>query len=149
MKNQKLIITLGVVTALTFIVGCDSKPSTQADAAAKDTAKKTEGVATEVGKAVEGVKPAVEKAVTDAKNTATAAASEASAKANSIIDQAKALVSQSKYTEALSALGNLSGLKLTDEQTKIVTSLKEQIQKAMAAKATTDATGAAGNLLKQ
>jgi hypothetical protein len=144
MKNQKIIITLGVVAALTFIVGCDSKPANEVD----NAAKKTEGVATEVGKAVEGVKPAVEKAVTDAKNTATDAAAEASAKANSIIDQAKALVSQSKYTEALSALGNLSSLKLTDEQTKIVTSLKEQIQKAMAAKATTDATGAAGNLLK-
>lgn len=149
MKNQTTIITLGLAAALVLLAGCDNKPAAQGDTTATDAAKKTEGIATEVGKAVEGVKPAVDKAVTDAKNTATDAAAEASAKASSIIDQAKALVSQSKYTEALSTLGNLSGLKLTAEQEKLVASLKEQIQKAMAAKTGADATGAAGNLLKQ
>ena len=81
----------------------------------------------------------VDKAVTDAKNTATGAAAEASAKASSIIDQAKALVSQSKYTEALSALGNLSGLKLTAEQETALrrlsdergTSLEDRIQRSI------------------
>lgn len=144
MKNQKTIISLGVAAALTFITGCDSSSKSQVDTTTKDAGKATESVATGVGKAVEGAKPAVEKAMTDAKNTATAAASEASAKAGTIIDQAKALVGQNKYTEALSSLQQLSSLKLTPEQEKIVASLKEQIQKAMS----TNGAKAAGSLLK-
>lgn len=149
MKIQKNILTLAAVAALTFVVGCDSKPTTQGDTKPNEATKAAEGIATETGKAVEAAKPAVEKAVTDAKAAATTAASDATAKANTIIDQAKALIGQNKYSDALTSLGSLSGLKLTAEQEKIVAGLKEQIQKAMAAKATTDATGAAGNLLKQ
>ena len=144
MKNQKTIITLVTVIALTFIVGCDSKTNTQVDGVAKDAAAKTEGMAAEVGKAVEGAKPAVEKAVTDAKATATTAATDMSAKATTIIDQAKALVGQNKYSEALTSLGSLSGIKLTAEQEKLVTGLKEQIQKAMSS----DGAKAVGNLIK-
>lgn len=142
MKTQKIILTLGVATALVLIAGCDSKPVNNA---VTDATKKTEGVAAEVGKAVEGVKPAVEQAVTDAKNTATAATAEASAKATSIIDQAKALVGQNKYSEALTSLGGLTGIKLSAEQEKLVTGLKEQITKAMSG----NGAKAAGNLLKQ
>ena len=91
-----------------------------------------------VGSAVEGVKSVADKAV-----------GEASAKFNSVMDQAKQLIGQNKYTEALNSLQQLSGLKLTAEQEKIVSDLKAQIQKLMAAKATTDGASAVGNLLKK
>ena len=145
MKNQKIIITLGVIASLALLAGCDKSNETKANDAAKSISEKANAAGAEVGKAVEGVKPAVEKAVTDAKATADAAASAASAKVTSIIDQAKALVGQSKYSEATSALSQLAGLKLTPEQEKLVASLKEQIQKAMASAPAK----AAGNLLKQ
>jgi uncharacterized lipoprotein NlpE involved in copper resistance len=145
MKLQNNLLTLCTVAALTFLVGCDNKPANQGDAKANDTTKAAEGAATGVSKAIESAKPAVEKAVTDAQATATTAATDASAKANSIIDQAKALIGQNKYSDALNSLSSLSNLKLTAEQEKIVADLKAQIQKAMSS----DGAKAVGNLLKQ
>lgn len=149
MKTQKTLITLGLVAALTFIAGCGSKNESQTSDAAKDASTKADSVATEAGKAIEAAKPAAEQAVKDARVTTTAAASDASAKANALIDQAKSLMGESKYSEALNTLQQVSSLKLTPEQEKLVASLKDQIQKAMAAKATTDGAGAVGNLLKK
>lgn len=154
MKTQKLLITLTAAAALTLIVGCDNKPA----GPTKDvTTNSASAVAPEAPKAAAipapapapAAAPAVEKAVTETKAAVTPAANGTAAKVNGVIDQAKALIGQNKYTEALTTLQGLAGTTLSADQDKIVAGLKEQIQKAMAAKATTEATGAIGNLLKK
>lgn len=69
--------------------------------------------------------------------------------ATKIIDAAKKLTGDQKYDEALKMLGTVTYNKLTPDQQKMVDSLKDQIQKAMAAKATDSATKAVGDLFKK
>jgi len=69
--------------------------------------------------------------------------------ATKVIEAARKLTGENKYDEALKMLGTLAYDKLTPDQQKLVDSLKEQIQKAMAAKATDSATKAVGDLLKK
>jgi dsDNA-specific endonuclease/ATPase MutS2 len=69
--------------------------------------------------------------------------------ATKVIEAAKKLTGENKYDEALKMLGTLASSKLTPDQQKMVDSLKEQIQKAMAVKATDSATKAVGDLLKK
>ena len=66
-----------------------------------------------------------------------------------LIDKAKSLIAENKFSDASGVLQQLSGQSLNGEQKTLVESLKEQIQKALAAKATENAAGAAGNLLKK
>jgi hypothetical protein len=138
MKTHKLLFAVGAVTALTFVAGCDSKTNIPPAGQPTPAPSTPASPSTAVG----DVKPAVTQA-------ATAATAEVTAKFNSVVDQAKSLLGQNKYTEALNSLQGLSGLKLTPEQEQVVTDLKAQIQKLMAAKATTDGAGAVGNLLKK
>lgn len=142
MKTQNIILSLSLSLAVGLIAGCEKKP---------DQVTLPEGsgnkATTEAGKLMDAAKPAAEQAVKQATDAANTVAADATAKANALIEQAKTLLGQSKYTEALNSLQQLSGIKLTAEQEKLVASLKEQVQKAMAAKATTDAAGAAGGLL--
>ena len=150
MKTQNILIAFSLTASLILLAGCDKSSETKVNDAAKSVSEKANVAGAEVGKAVEATKPALDKGVTAVTNAAAAAVpAAANNQADTIIGQARALVGQNKYTEALNSLQQLSGMKLSDSQTTVVTALKEQIQKAMAAKATTDVGGAAGNLLKQ
>lgn len=71
----------------------------------------------------------------------------AEGQAQGIIDQAKSLVADKKYQEALTSLAGLKNLQLTADQQKLVDSLKTQIQAALAKSATGDAASAVGNVL--
>ena len=148
MKTQKLLITLAAAAALSFITGCQDNSNKPSDAPATKT-NAAASVATEAAKVIEAAAPAAQKAIADTKAAATTAANDTVAKANTIIDQAKALVSDKKYSEALNSLQSLSGFKLTTEQDKIVAGLKDQIQKAMAAVTGSDSATAVGNMLKK
>jgi hypothetical protein len=91
--------------------------------------------------------PAVPAAATQAMTEAAAAPSEMSAQAQGLIDKAKGLVSNEKYQEALNSLQQLTNMKLTPEQQKMVDDLKAQIQTALAKAAGTNAASALGNIL--
>ncbi|MEY4387767.1 MAG: hypothetical protein RLY20_3050 [Verrucomicrobiota bacterium] len=150
---KKLTLCTSLIAALTLFVGCDNsnKPTTPttnntpaaapaptAAPAPAETAKPVETAVKAVNTTVDATKTAVEKTVTDTKAAATTAATttvaDVTAKFNSIVDQAKTLLGQNKYTDAMNTLQQLANFKLTAEQEKVVSDLKAQIQKAMASK---------------
>ena len=155
--------SLAAISSL--LVGCNkqnptSTPSAdetqKAAAPAADTMKKaaesTEATASAtdaVKQAAESAKATTETVVTDTTQQAEATAAATTSQAQEWIDKAKSLIAESKYSEASSVLQQLAALKLTDEQQKLVDTLKEQIQKALAAKATGEGASTVGNLLKK
>ena len=70
---------------------------------------------------------------------AAPAAADISAQVQGLINKVKDLIAQKDYAGALSALKELSAMKLTPEQQKLVDDLKAQVQKAMAGAAASDA----------
>lgn len=159
MKKQIAIITLSAVAAMFMVTGCEQK-SESPSTAGGESAPESKGVAEsvkeaakpvveEATKAYEAAKPAVEQAAKDVKEAATTAMSDATAKANSMIDQAKKLISETKYSEAKDIVSQLTSMKLTPEQEKLVADLKAQIDKAIAALSNTNAASAIGNLLNK
>lgn len=153
MKTNTIILTTVAVASLALITGCNkpAENNSGGDTNAIATNAMGSGVksaATEVNKAVDATKSAAQTAAQNATTAANSVAADASAKVATLIDQAKTLVGQGKFQDAITALQQLQGLKLTDEQQKVVTSLKEQIQKAITAATTEGAAGAATGLPK-
>lgn len=130
------------------LAGCNKQDSSSSPTA-QDAEKAAAPVTDALRQAADNAKTTVEPAVTDATKQAQDAAGAASSKAQEWIDKAKILLAEGKYAEASSALQQLSGLQLTDAQQKLVASLKEQIQKALAGKTSAEGASAVGNLLKK
>jgi colicin import membrane protein len=162
MKNKIMFLTLTAALAC-GLAGCSKNESgttaiDDANKAAADddaAAKTAEAAKVEATKIAEATKAdaakTAEAAKVEAAKVAEAAKVEAAkaadnAQAQGLIDKAKNYIAEGKFSDASSALQQLTGLSLTDEQVKLVDDLKEQIQKALAAKAAADA---AGSLLKQ
>jgi hypothetical protein len=129
-----------------------AKAANAAEATTAEAAKVAEAAAAEAAKAAEAVK--AEAAKVEAAKAAEAAKADAAkaadtSKAQELIDKAKSLVAEGKFSDAASVLQQLAGQTLSDEQTQLVNVLKEQIQKALAAKAAENAAGSVGNLLKK
>ncbi len=115
-------------------------PAAQAPLA--DTTKKVE-------QAVQTQKPAAQAAVNDLAAQSNLAMDVAKAQAQTLIDQAQKLVAGTKYEDAASILKQLSAMKLTPDQQKLVTDLQGVVQKAVASKATGEGAKAVGDLFKK
>jgi len=70
-------------------------------------------------------------------------------KIQGLIDKAKGLIAESKFSDASTVLQQLTGQSLSGEQTKLVDALKQQIEKGLIAKSTESAVGIGGDLLKK
>jgi len=155
MKLEKLSLTIAAALALGLASCSKNEPATlgaddakKADTLAADADAKTADVAkAEAEKAADAAKADAEKAVDAAKIEAAKAPENATIQG--LIDKAKSLVAVANYADASTILQQLTGKTLSADQTTLVADLKEQIQKALAAKAAENAAGNVGNLLKK
>jgi len=153
MKIQFTLPLIAVCAAGLCVSGCNKEEAT---APAADTSKPAQAPAAEPAKPVEATQPAAQPAAQPpaaqaaAKDVADQAGTQAKAadqQAQGLIDKAKSYIADQKYQDALTTLNQLTGSKLTDEEQKLVDSLKAQIQSALAGAATKDAASALGGAL--
>jgi hypothetical protein len=130
----------------TAAVEADKAAAARTEAARAEAAARTEAAKAETAKISDAVN--VEAVPPDAAKPEAAKAT-GNETVQMLIDKAKSLIAGNRFSDAAGVLQQLSGQSLNAEQKTLVESLKEQIQKALAAKATENATGAAGNLLKK
>ncbi len=130
-----------IQNVVTQMAGATTNAVTNLQQEAAEAAAKAQEAATQ---AVDTLKKGTN-ALTDKTNAVSSVADNFT----KVMDAAKKLTGDNKYDEALKMLGTLTYNKLTPDQQKMVDSLKEQIQKAMAAKATDSATKAVGDLFKK
>ena len=164
MKFKQMSLTLAA--ALAFgLVGCSkNEPAalTTDDATkATEAAKAAEGAKAEAVKTVEAAKAEaarVEAAKAEAARVEAARVEAAkveaakvadTGKTQGLIDKAKGLIAESKFSDASTVLQQLTGQSLSGEQTKLVDALKQQIEKGLIAKSTESAAGIGGDLLKK
>jgi hypothetical protein len=158
MKLERILLPVTAAFAFSF-AGCSKQDATTtaedaqktAPPIAEDAQKAAAPAADALKQTADSAKAAGETAVSDANKQAqdAAAAATTTSKTQEWIDKAKGLVAENKLSEASSVLQQLAGQPLTAEQQTLVDSLKEQIQKALAAKATGEGASAVGNLLKK
>jgi hypothetical protein len=165
MKLERISLIVAAALALE-LAGCskndpttrtaeDSNKAATSAANAAEAAKAAEAGKTEAARVADVAKAEAAK-VAEAAKTADAATTDAAttdgakaadyANTQGLIDKAKSLLAEGKYSDAASVLQQLAGQSLSVDQTTLVDGLKEQIQRALAAKA---AGNAADNLLKK
>ncbi len=151
MTPKTSFLTCVAALALGF-AGCSQK---EPDAVAADDANKAAATTSDAASRsaeitrVEGTKADdAAKAVETAK-AADAAKALDNPKADGLIDKARGLVAEQKFSDALGVLQQLAGQTLSGAQQKRVDGLKEEIQKALAAKTGENAAGTVEGLLKK
>ena len=130
MKPIQLVVALALGVGL---VAC-SKQESQTPASTAQPA------AENIQKQAEAAAPAAQSAV-----------AETASQAQGLISKVQGYIADSKYSDAANVLKELSSMKLTPEQQKLVDDLTAQVQKAMAGAAASDAskkaTDAVGGML--
>ena len=93
----------------------------------------------------------IQKQAEAAAPAAQSAVAETASQAQGLISKVQGYIADSKYSDAANVLKELSSMKLTPEQQKLVDDLTAQVQKAMAGAAASDAskkaTDAVGGML--
>jgi hypothetical protein len=137
MKLRSSVLIVAVCAGL--LAGC-GKQETQPPTPTAPPVAETPKAAAEMQKTAEAIPPAAQQA-----------ASSIAEGAQGMIDKAKALIADSKYSEAMDLLKRLSSMQLTPEQRKLVDDLMAQVEQAMpgaaAAEATQKARNAVGGML--
>jgi hypothetical protein len=174
---KKLVPSTIALLACALVTGCNQQDQSSSTPVSQETkeqaAQRTtltqavQTVATDVNKAADATAQAAQNTAAVAQKEATAAAealkpaatdiqtqaAALTAKAQSSIDAAKKLVSEGKWAEALQALQQLVGAKVTPEQQSLIDTLKAEAQKlgqqAAASKAAESGQKALGNLLQK
>ena len=150
MKTRNTLLITASCAFLLAATGCGKKEPTPTPPAS-GTNQPSAGTVQKIVDTAQAQTEVVKQKVEDATAAAQAQADAASAKVQGLIDQARKYAAESKWSEALSILNQLSGQKLSTEQQSLVQSLKDQAQKAVEAatkaKATDEATKAVGGLL--
>lgn len=146
MKHKLIISSLLMSAALVMVAGC-SKEEAPAPPSAPEAPKATQSLPSDAAKAVDAVKDTANQAADQATTQVKAAQDQTQDQAQGLIDRAKSLVADQKYQDALASLGQLSNLKLTADQQKLVDDLKAKIQAALAKATATDPASALGGTL--
>ena len=141
MKTIRLFAVIAICSGL--LTACSKQESPAPAPAAAETkpaaeAPKPAAVASQATAEVQKQAETTQSTVQEATNTAAVAAS-------SLIDKAKALVADSKYSEAMDLLNKVSAMKLTPEQQQMVNDLMAQVKQAMSGAAASDAAAKAKN----
>ena len=121
--------------------------------AAADAQKAASGAAADAQKQIQATaadaQKEVQKNTADAQKLTEAGAAASQNQAQGLIQKAKQLIADKKYSDALESLKGLSNLKLTSDQQKIVDDLKTQVEKLMASDAASGAAKSVGGLLDE
>jgi hypothetical protein len=149
MKITHAILGTAMGAAMLLAIGCGKQeaPSSEAPQAASESQPVADAAKAAAEQVQSAVTAAVDQAVKEVASEANAAAAAASTQAEQLVDKAKGLVGSEKYQEALNTVQQLTNMKLTPEQQKLVDDLKAQIQTALAKAAGTNAASALGNIL--
>ncbi len=143
--KTKLHIIIPALAVSLFASGCSKNeeppaPSTPeakkaADTAIGDTANAVAAGAEALKQAADKTQADAQKAAQSVKEQSEAIGAAATEKAQGLIDSAKKLADQSKWSEAMAVLQQLTNAQLTPDQQKLVDALKMQVQQHLTQRA--------------
>jgi len=143
--KTKLRMILPALAAVALASGCSKNEEPATSEASKAANSTIADAANAAAKTSEALKQTAEKTQADvqkAAEQAQAIGTTATEKIQALIDSAKKLMGEDKWTEALNILQQLANSKLTPEQQQLVDDLKKQVQQHLtqgAAEKTLDA----------
>lgn len=138
--HRILLLAATLCAAAIALPACSDKQNAPAAPESKDLQQAASDVASKAQDKAADAKSTVDAAAANVQQQATAQSAAAQGQVQTLMDKAKTLVADKKYSDALTTINDLSKLQLTPDQQKWVADLKAQVQKAMASQAT-------GNLL--